>query len=254
MLTSETERGCVQGVKLIPYLRVSTDRQAEEGTGLGVQLDAIRKWAKANGHTLTKQCSDEGVSGAKELDHRPALADAILALRERKAAGIVVYRLDRLARDLVLQEQLLREIRRQGADLYSTSSAECAFLVDDPQDPSRKMIRQILGVVSEYERSMIALRLRSARDRKARNGGYAGFGSPAYGLRSVRGELVPVDDEQVTIQRIRALRDDGRSIRETIALLREENLRPKRGGAWHPTTISRILARNVEVQPTNKEK
>ena len=233
-------------MKLIPYLRVSTDRQAEEGTGLGVQLDTIRGWATAHSHKLTKAVSDEGVSGTNELAHRPALADAMMLLRERKADGIIVYKLDRLARDLVLQEQLLREIRRLGADLYSASEAENAYLVDDPKDPSRKMIRQILGVVSEYERSMIALRLRSARDRKARNGGYAGFGSPAYGLKAEGGELVPVEDEQHAIQRIHALRDEGMSIRETIALLDAEGIRPKRGGAWHPTTLSRILNRPTE--------
>ena len=83
---------------------------------------------------------------------------------------------------------VLREIRRLGADLFSTSEAENAYLVDDPKDPSRKMIRQILGVVSEYERSMIAVRLRSARDRKKAHGGYAGFGSPAYGFRAEGGE------------------------------------------------------------------
>ena len=233
-------------MKLVPYLRVSTDRQAEEGTGLGVQLDTIRERASAHSHKLTKPHSDEGVSGTNELAHRPALADAMMLLRQRKADGIVVYRLDRLARDLVLQEQLLREFRRLGADLYSTSEAENAYLVDDPKDPSRKMIRQILGVVSEYERSMIALRLRSARDRKARNGGYAGFGSPAYGLRSEGGELVAVADEQVTIQRIRALSEDGKSIRETIAILEADEITPKRGGTWHPTTISRILNRPTE--------
>jgi DNA invertase Pin-like site-specific DNA recombinase len=223
---------------------VSTDRQAEEGTGLGVQLDTIREWASAHSHKLTKPYSDEGVSGTNELAHRPALADAMMLLRQHKADGIVVYRLDRLARDLVLQEQLLREFRRLGADLYSTSEAENAYLVDDPKDPSRKMIRQILGVVSEYERSMIALRLRSARDRKALNGGYAGFGSPAYGLRSEGGELVAVADEQVTIRRIKSLRDEGKSIRETIAILDADGISPKRGGTWHPTTISRILNRS----------
>ena len=230
-------------MKLIPYLRVSTERQAEEGTGLDVQFDTIQSWARTHGHKLTKRYSDEGVSGTNELADRPALADAILALRERKAEGIVVYRLDRLARDLVLQEHLLREIRRLGADLFSASEAETAYLVDDPKDPSRKLIRQILGVVSEYERSMIALRLRSARDRKKAHGGYAGFGSPAYGFRAEGGELVPVPDEQLAIQRIKALRDEGMSIRQTIVLLGKEGIEPKRGGAWHPTTVSRILNR-----------
>jgi DNA invertase Pin-like site-specific DNA recombinase len=231
-------------VKLIPYPRVSTDRQADDGTGLELQLDTIRQWAKANGHTLTKPLREEGVSGTKELEHRPALVEAMEMLKAGKADGIVVYRLDRLARDLILQEQLLREIRRMGADVYTTSTAEAGYLADDPNDPARRLIRQVLGAVGEYERSMIALRLRSARERKALNGGYAGFGSPAFGYRSEAGELVRADDEQRAIKRITALRAAGASLPAIAEALAAEGITSKRGGRWHPTTIARVLQRS----------
>jgi len=232
-------------MKLIPYLRVSTDRQADEGTGLSVQHEAIRHWATNHGHTLTKPYRDEGVSGAKELEDRPGLIDAMMALRNRKALGIVVYRLDRLARDLVIQENLLRDIKRLGAQLYSTSEAEAGYLEDDPTDPARRMIRQILGAVSEYERSMIALRLRSARQRKAKLGGYAGYGSPAFGYRSQDGNLVNDHDEQRAIARIVELRAAQKSLPQIVAALNEERIPSKRGGPWHPTTVQRVLKRHA---------
>ena len=47
-----------------------------------------------------------------------------------------------------------------GAEVFSTSDAEQGYLQDDPSDPSRKLIRQVLGAVAEYERAMIRLRLR----------------------------------------------------------------------------------------------
>jgi DNA invertase Pin-like site-specific DNA recombinase len=118
---------------------------------------------------------------------------------------LIVYRLDRLARDLVLQEQLLADIRRMGADVFSTSSAEGSYLTDDPDDPSRKLIRQVLGAVNEYERAIIALRLRSGRRKKYDNGGYA-FGSPPYGWRAVRRDLVEDPEEQAALARMRELR------------------------------------------------
>jgi DNA invertase Pin-like site-specific DNA recombinase len=231
-------------MKLIPYTRVSTDRQADEGTGLDVQLDAIRLWAKANGHTLTKAHVDQGVSGAKELEHRPRLMDAMATLKGRKAAGIVVYRLDRLARDLIVQESLLAEFRRLGAQVFTTSAAEAGYLDDDPKDPSRKLIRQVLGAVAEYERAMTALRLRAARDRKQARGEYAGFGSPAFGLRSEAGTLVPADDEQRAIDRIVQLREAGASLPLIASTLAAEGVTSKRGGHWHPTTIARVVARH----------
>src|SRR5437667_4834903 len=170
-------------MKVAGYLRVSTDRQAEEGLGLEVQQHAIRAWARGNGHRLVAWFRDEGLSGSNGLDQREGLADALDALKNRHTAALVVYRLDRLARDLVLQEQLLADIRRIGADLFSTSNAEGSYLTDDPDDPSRKLIRQVLGAVNEYERAMITLRLRSGRRRKHDNGGYA-YGSQPFVLRA----------------------------------------------------------------------
>jgi hypothetical protein len=54
-----------------------------------------------------------------------------------------------------------------GRERFSTSPSESAFLRDDPTDPSRALIRQVLGAVSEYERKMITVRLRAGRARKA---------------------------------------------------------------------------------------
>jgi DNA invertase Pin-like site-specific DNA recombinase len=229
-------------VILVAYLRVSTDRQAEEGLGLEIQDQAIGAWARTNGHRVVLWARDEGVSGSNGLDTRDALVDALEALKNHQAGGFIVYRLDRLARDLVLQEQLLADIRRMGADVFSTSSAEASFLTDDPDDPSRKLIRQVLGAVNEYERAMIALRLRSGRRKKHDNGGYA-YGSPPYGWRAVGRELVEDPEEQAALARVRALRADGASYREIAALLTAEGYRPKRGRVWYPMTIRQILSR-----------
>lgn len=229
-------------MQVTAYLRVSTDRQAEEGLGLEVQEQAIRTWAKKQGHRISAWCSDEGVSGSNGLESRQALPDALDALRFGKAAGLVVYRLDRLARDLVLQEQLLAEVWRMGAQVFSTSNAEGGYLGDDPDDPSRKLIRQVLGAVAEYERSMIALRLRSGRKRKAEKGGYA-YGAPGYGWRAEDGELVAVAAEQETLIRAVELRARGASLREIARSLEAEGHRPRRAEHWHPVVLSRMLAR-----------
>ena len=123
-------------MKIVAYLRVSTDRQAEEGLGLEVQEQTIRSWARTQGHRVALWTRDEGVSGSDGLDRREGLADALRALKERRAEGLVVYRLDRLARDLVLQEQLLADVRRMRSEVFSTSAAEASYLGDDPDDPS----------------------------------------------------------------------------------------------------------------------
>jgi DNA invertase Pin-like site-specific DNA recombinase len=225
---------------LVAYIRVSTDRQAEEGHGLDVQREAITQWARSNGYRITAFLADEGISGSNGLAAREALADAFDLVRRRKAVGLVVYRLDRLARDLVVQETLLAEIWRMGAEVFSTSSAEAGYLSDDPDDPSRTLIRQVLGAVSQYERSMIALRLRSGRRRKAETGGFA-YGSPPLGYRAEGKTLVHDPVEQEVLARVRGLRDDGLSLRGIASALNANGLRTKRGASWHPTTVARAL-------------
>jgi DNA invertase Pin-like site-specific DNA recombinase len=227
-------------VKVIGYVRVSTGKQAEEGLGLEIQEQAIRSWAKAHHHKIVTVIADEGISGAKELDDRPGLAEALARVGNGVVGGICVARLDRLARDLVLQEQLLAEIRRQGGDLFTTSTAEASYLSDDPDDPSRRLIRQVLGAVSEYERSMIALRLRAGRRRKAEKGGYA-FGSPPLGWRAEKGQLVVDDVEAKALARMAELRHDGASLREIATVLMDEGHSTKRGARWHSQTVARAL-------------
>jgi len=231
-------------MNLAAYLRVSTDAQAD-GLGLEVQETAIRDWAKVNGHTVDCHAADVGVSGSNGLEQRVALPEVFDWLKTGAIAGVVVYRLDRLARDLIIQEQLLAEVKRAGGRVFSTSASEGAYLEDDPGDPSRALIRQVLGAVAQYERSMIALRLRSGRQRKHDNGGFA-FGSPPYGYRAEAGELVPVEHEQEAIALMREWRDSGCSYR-AIAEALEVTL-PARRGKWHPDTCRKILTRR---EPTS---
>ncbi len=219
---------------------MSTDKQADEGLGLDVQRQAIKRWAVKHEHKIIETHADEGVSGAKDLDERLGLADALALLKSGKAEGLVVYRLDRLARDLVLQEQLLAEVHRAGGRVFSTSEAEQHYLVDDPDDPSRRLIRQVLGAVSEYEREMISLRLRSGRRRKAELGGYA-YGSPRFGCAAVGRELVPDEEERETLRRMQQLRAEGASLRAIAATLDGEGRRPRRSDRWHPATVRRAL-------------
>jgi len=229
-------------MRAVAYLRVSTDRQAEHGLGLDVQERTVRAWARKQGHRLVAVHTDAGVSGSNGLGSRVGLADALEQVRDGRADGIVVARLDRLARDLIVQEQALAEVRRLGGDVWSCAPGEAAYLVDDPDDPSRKLIRQVLGAVSEYERSMVSLRLRSGRRRKAERGGFA-YGSPPLGKRAEGGALVDDPDEAATVQRIAELRGEGRSLRAIAAVLEAEGRRTKRGGRWQPATISRVLSR-----------
>lgn len=82
---------------LVGYLRVSTDGQVD-GFGLAEQERAIRRWARANGHHVVEVLTDAGTSGNLDAVDRPGLAGALEALYRDEVDGLIVARLDRLAR------------------------------------------------------------------------------------------------------------------------------------------------------------
>jgi DNA invertase Pin-like site-specific DNA recombinase len=235
-------------VRYVAYLRVSTDRQADEGGGLDIQELACRKWAREHKHRIMSICRDEGRSGAADTPDRPGLARALQLLADERADGIVVYRLDRLARDVILQEQLYAEVLALGGQLHSTSPAEDAHLEHDPDDPTRALVRRILGAISDYERQMIRLRMRSGKTRKAAAGGYTG-GRPPYGWDARGRELVPNPAEQGVRRRIKDLRRKGHSLRSIAAFLNEEGIPTKAGRPWGPVAVNNVLQQTRRITP-----
>jgi DNA invertase Pin-like site-specific DNA recombinase len=218
--------------------RVSTDRQAENGYGLAAQEKAIRAFLRELRTRPRHLYVDRGVSGA--VEHRPALAELLADVQPGDI--VLVARLDRLARDLLVQEVLLRDIRERGAEVMSCSPSEAEFLQDDPHDPTRRLVRQVLGAISEFERALIRLRLQRGRAIKAEQGGFA-YGSPPYGFRADGGELVLDAVEQDAIRMAVNLRNEGHSLREVGLALADAGYPSKRGGGWHPTTVARLLSR-----------
>ena len=230
-------------MRLIGYLRVSSSSQID-GYGLDVQQRACREWSARNECRIVKWCRDEGVSGTLDAASRAGLTEALEAVStpeaggRRFADGIIMGKLDRLARSLTVQEATLAIVWRAGGRVFTATEGE--VLRDDPDDPMRTAMRQMMGVFAELERAMIVSRLRAGRAEKASQGGFA-YGSPRFGQHAVDKELEGHPSELETLARIQSLKSDGRSLREIADVLHLENRPPKRGGRWHPMTVSRAL-------------
>jgi DNA invertase Pin-like site-specific DNA recombinase len=227
-------------MRVVGYLRVSTERQADEGPDLEMQQQAIKGWAAAEGHKLVACYSDGGVSGANGIDARVGLHEALAALAVGRADGLVVGRLDRLAGDLWVQEGILAWVWKHGGRVFACDVGEVAQ--EHPDHPMRMAMRQMMGVFGQLERGMIAARMRAGRRRKAARGGFA-YGAPPYGKRAVGGELVDDPAEQQVIARIRELHTGGVSLRQIARTLTAEGVRPRRGKRWQDRTVAKIVAR-----------
>jgi len=209
------------------YLRVSGKGQVE-GDGFTRQLKAIRDYAKAHNIRLVKVFREEGVSGA--LEHRPALTALLEALHGNGVRLVLIERIDRLARDLMVQESIIADLRRSEFELISVTEPD---LLQD--DPSRIAFRQIMGVFAQYEKTMIVLKLRAARQRKRAKEGRC-EGRKPYGYRP--------GEKRVT-ERMRALRNEGLGFYQLAKKLNEEGFRTRKGTEWHGFGVNRILSRST---------
>lgn len=231
-------------MELVAYVRVSSESQVD-GFGLAVQEKAIRAWCRANGHRLVEVFTDAGVSGSLDAADRPGLSAALDALRPPpRACGLVVARLDRLARALHVQESVLQLAWRSGASVFTVDGGEVQQ--DDPDDPMRTFVRQVIGGVAQLERSLIAKRMRDGRAAKAATGRKA-VGSYAYGYEGAgkgrERDAAPRPDEQAAIARIVALRRSGAPYRAIAEALDCEGLRPRRAGSWSAASVRNIALR-----------
>lgn len=226
--------------RLVAYLRVSGKEQVRHH-GLTVQESEVRTWAIGHGYRVIRIHQD--AASGTEGTVRPGLLAALEEVKAGRAAGVIVQRLDRIARDLIGQEAFIAEVRRAGGVVLSASDAETHLLGDEPGDPARTMIRQFMGAVSQYEAELVRLRLAAGKERKRAQGGYTD-GRPPIGFRAQAGHLVADAREQSVITRALELRSVGQSYREIAAILAQEGYRTRAGTTdWHPETLRRMCRR-----------
>jgi hypothetical protein len=123
-------------VRLVGYPRVSTRGQVKTGASIPYQDREIRAWARRNGHRVVGMFPEEGRSGALDLEDRAALTAAIDLIATGKAEGLICYGLDRLAREITVQEAILAKVWEEaGGQVFTIDHGEVQR--DDPDDPMR---------------------------------------------------------------------------------------------------------------------
>jgi len=158
------------------YVRVSTDRQAQAQT-IQQQVERLQAYLATEGQTLPEDhiFRDDGYSGSSL--NRPGLDQLRDRLKRACFERVLITSPDRLARRFVHQMLIMEEFER--------ASCEVQFL-DRPmsQDPHDQLLLQIRGAVAEYERVLIAERMRRGRQQRLRSGTLLPWTTPPYGYRS----------------------------------------------------------------------
>jgi len=219
----------------LAYLRVSGKGQVEGG-GFDRQRDAIRRYAQRAGVQVVAEFRDEGVSGTRELADRDGLAALLDRIESNGVRVVIVERADRLARDLLVSEVILGQFRDAGVKVYAADGGGELTVADD--DPTRKLIRQVLGAVAEFDKSVTVLKLRAARERIRRRTGRC-EGRKPYGTRP---------GEAKAVERLRQLRRKPRgrerlSYAKIAEAMNAEGWPTRQGEPWGASSVRAILKR-----------
>lgn len=228
------------------YTRTSTMNGAGADS-LEAQAEVCEAWAQAHGHEVASVHRDEAVSGGLPVHERPGLLAALMALETDEADGLVVHRLDRLARELHVQEAALAHAWTIHDRVGVFEAVEGEVKRDDPDDPHRRFLRQVLGAAAELERGLIRARLHGGRRRKSARGEWVGGHRlhRRYGYEVVDSAYVPKATEQGVIGRMRALREGGATYQQIADALNEAGTATPGGSEWFAATVRRILKRAV---------
>ena len=213
-------------VKAFAYLRVSGKGQIS-GDGFPRQMKAIQEYAGLHQITIVKVFREEGVTGTKETMDREAFAEMMTRLHSNGVRTIIIEKLDRLARDLMVQEATIADLQKHGFTLLSVAEPDLMA-----SDPTRILMRQLMGAVAQYDKSQIVLKLRGARMRMRAKQGRC-EGRKPYGF---------YNGEEAVIERMKALRATGLGFDRVAAQLNAEELKTRTGARWHGLVVNRILS------------
>jgi DNA invertase Pin-like site-specific DNA recombinase len=221
--------------KAVSYLRCSGLGQVD-GDTWDRQSAAIAKYAKQHGLEVVDEFRDAGVSGTRDLDNRPGLAALLDRVESNGVKIVLVENATRLARDLMVGEVILQQLTNAGCQVIAADSG--TDLTADSDDPTRRLIRQVLGAVAEFDRRVTVMKLRAARERR-RSRGERCEGRKPFGT---------LPGERETLLRIRELRrkpphGKRRSLQQVCDVLNSEGLKTRTGKPWTKQVVNRIWGR-----------
>lgn len=207
-------------MKVIGYVRVSTEEQASHGVSLAAQEAKLRAYADLYDLELTAVIVDAGQS-AKTLN-RPGLNQALQALEAGEVEGLLIAKLDRLTRSVTDWGTLIERYFGKKFALLSVTDQI------DTRSAAGRLGLNILMSVAQWEREAIGERTSAALQHKKAMG--QKLGAPELACPAI-------------LSRIRELRLRGYALRAIANCLTEEGHKTQRGGRWQPQTVKLILDR-----------
>lgn len=225
-------------VRVVGYVRVSSEDQAREGVSLDAQREKVTGYARLYDLDMAEVVTDAGVS-AKTID-RPGLARVLAMLDAGEVDGVVVAKLDRLTRSVADLARLLDAYFGEagGKQLFSVGDSI------DTRTAAGRLVLNVLMSVSQWEREVIVERTRTAvRFKQSRSERVSGRIPYGYKLAGNGKTLEPDPGEAATLAEVRAWHASGKSLRAIAAELQRRDVPTKTGRPWSHSTVQTLVKR-----------
>jgi len=218
--------------KTVGYVRVSTQSQVDNGGGLDTQRKRIDDYSNEKGYPVSKLYCDEGISGA--VKDRPALLNLLRDCESGKVKRVLVYKMDRLAREMTISLFLETQFRKYDVEVLSVVEPELG------DDPLEKAFRRIAYVFAELEKDVLTARMLDGKVNKAKNGERASGPIP-YGYMKVNDTLEIKPEEAKWVEKTYRWRTRSFSYTKIVRELNKRGAQTKRGKPFHIEAIKYIL-------------
>lgn len=223
--------------RVFAYLRVSGFVQIDGG-GFERQSTTIQTFCSSMQWVIARTFKEQQ-SGSDEYQDRRIMADMVeLCSPDGHGVNIIVVEnATRVARDMLVQELFIRDCRAKGIRVFCAEGGE--ELTNDASDPSRTLIRQILGALSQWEKATICKRLQAGRRRKARETGRPCGCPPGFDTTTNR---------KITLEFIKEYREHQKLGWEAIAEIarKQKWWGQKPGAVWQRGTIKYLYEKYCE--------
>jgi len=219
----------------VAYFRTSSATNVgQDKDSLKRQREAVIAYAKFHKLKIVEEFYDPAVSGADYIEDRPGFSRLLDYLLGNGAKIILVENASRFARDIMVQETGFQMLRNREISLIPVDAPE--YFSDDSDNPTRELVRIILGAVSAFEKKGLVLKLRKARERKKAETGRC-EGRPPVHENIVR--------EAKRLRRKNPRTGKRRSLRLVANELAKGGYLAPSGKPYGPESIKRMILRSV---------
>jgi len=219
-------------MKVIGYIRVSTEKQATEGVSLENQREQIEKYCRYRNFDLVGIIEDAGVSGGVNKA-RTGFISLLDRIETGEVKAVILYSLERLSRDMLTLLALERLLDEYDIELHTVDGQI------DTSTPDGFMGFAMRSFLGEMERRQVKYRTKKAMEHKKNQGEVVG--SIPYGYRRAGDRLEPEGTEQGVISLVQGLYTQGQGLTDICRQLNSQGIKTRVGNDFTPEQVKRTI-------------